>query len=141
MPSIPTDKTLYNNVKREAKNKFHKWPSAYASGWLVKEYKRQGGTYKGKKPGKSLGLERWFSEKWINVCKLPKKVSCGRGKLNLSDWKKTYPYCRPSVRVNSKTPKTIDELTKTQLDKKCMKKKKSPLSRIRLTTQKSPKRR
>ena len=32
-------------VKAEAKQKFDVWPSAYGSGWLVKEYKRRGGTY------------------------------------------------------------------------------------------------
>ncbi len=40
-----------------------------------------------------------MDEKWINVCKLPKKVSCGRKKSDM----KNYPYCRPSVRINSKT--------------------------------------
>ena len=44
----PTDKALYNRVKSEAKNKFDKWPSAYASAWLVKEYKKRGGKYKSK---------------------------------------------------------------------------------------------
>lgn len=39
---IPVNKNLYNKVKEEAKLKFKRWPSAYASGWLVKEYKRRG---------------------------------------------------------------------------------------------------
>ena len=30
---------------RIAKRKYDVWPSAYASGWLTKEYKRRGGTY------------------------------------------------------------------------------------------------
>ena len=41
----PTNMTLYNRVKAEAKRKFKVWPSAYASGWLVQEYKRRGGKY------------------------------------------------------------------------------------------------
>ena len=32
----PLNKSLYNKVKQEAKRKFKVWPSAYASGWLVK---------------------------------------------------------------------------------------------------------
>ena len=43
---VPANPTLYAKVKREAKAKFKIWPSAYGSGWLVKEYKRRGGTYK-----------------------------------------------------------------------------------------------
>ena len=42
----PTNKALYNRVKAEAKKKYKVWPSAYASGWLTKEYKRRGGKYK-----------------------------------------------------------------------------------------------
>ena len=44
--ATPTNKTLYSKVKSEAKKKFKGWPSAYASGWLVKEYKRRGGKFK-----------------------------------------------------------------------------------------------
>ncbi len=42
----PANPALYSKVKAEAKRKFKVWPSAYGSGWLVKEYKRRGGTYK-----------------------------------------------------------------------------------------------
>ena len=41
----PSNPALYNKVKTEAKRKFKVWPSAYGSGWLVKEYKRRGGKY------------------------------------------------------------------------------------------------
>jgi hypothetical protein len=43
----PTNKALYSRVKAEAKRKFDVWPSAYASAWLTKEYKKRGGKYKG----------------------------------------------------------------------------------------------
>jgi len=43
----PTNKALYSRVKSEAKRKFDVWPSAYASAWLTKEYKKRGGKYKG----------------------------------------------------------------------------------------------
>lgn len=42
----PTNPQLYSRVKAEAKRKFDVWPSAYASGWLTKEYKRRGGGYR-----------------------------------------------------------------------------------------------
>lgn len=50
--AIPTNKTLYNKVVRSAKKKFDVWPSAYASSWVVKEYKKKGGNYKTKKATK-----------------------------------------------------------------------------------------
>ena len=43
--ATPKNKALYARVKAEAKRKFKVWPSAYASGWLTREYKRRGGTY------------------------------------------------------------------------------------------------
>ena len=42
----PKDKNLYNRIIAEAKRKFDTYPSAYANGWVVQEYKRRGGTYK-----------------------------------------------------------------------------------------------
>ena len=42
----PTNAKLYAQVKAEAKKKFDRWPSAYGSAWLVKEYKRRGGSYR-----------------------------------------------------------------------------------------------
>lgn len=44
--NVPTDKVLYSRVKAEAKRKFARFPSAYASGWMVREYKRRGGRYR-----------------------------------------------------------------------------------------------
>ena len=37
--------------KAAAKRKFKVYPSAYANGWMVQEYKRMGGKYKGKDGG------------------------------------------------------------------------------------------
>jgi len=48
----PTNKKLYASVRAAAKKKFKVWPSAYASSWLVKEYKRRGGKYSGSKANK-----------------------------------------------------------------------------------------
>lgn len=128
MPT-PVNKNLYNRVKSEAKKKFKVWPSAYASGWVVKEYKRRGGTYYGKK-SPDTGIARWFKEKWINVCKLPKRSPCGRPKTSLSNYKKKYPYCRPSIRVTSQTPKTARELSSAEIKRRCKIKKRSPMKRV-----------
>jgi hypothetical protein len=45
--SSPTPKNskLYSRVKSEAKKKFKTYPSAYANAWLVRTYKKRGGTY------------------------------------------------------------------------------------------------
>ena len=136
----PTQPKLYNRVKAAAKKKFKVWPSAYASSWVVREYKRRGGKYSGSRPSKSTGLTRWFDEKWINVCKLPKKVACGRPKTNIRDWKKKYPYCRPSKKVTKGTPKIASKLTAGQIRSRCKRKKSNPRKRV-LSRRKSPRRR
>mgnify|MGYP005990420889 FL=1 len=46
----PTNPKLYASVKAAAKRKFDVYPSAYANAWLVREYKKRGGKYRGKKP-------------------------------------------------------------------------------------------
>jgi hypothetical protein len=46
----PTNPKLYARVKAEAKRKFKVTPSAYSSAWIVREYKKRGGKYRGKKP-------------------------------------------------------------------------------------------
>lgn len=42
----PANPELYSRVKTAAKKKFDVYPSAYANAWLVREYKKRGGTYK-----------------------------------------------------------------------------------------------
>ena len=46
----PNNPGLYKRVKAMAKRKFDVTPSAYSSAWIVREYKKRGGTYSGKKP-------------------------------------------------------------------------------------------
>ena len=41
----PKNKELYARVKAEAKRKFSVYPSPYANAWLVRTYKKRGGTY------------------------------------------------------------------------------------------------
>ena len=51
-----------------------------------------------------LALKRWFKEDWKDV-KTGKP--CGRQKGE----KRSTPYCRPTKRISSKTPKTRSEMT------------------------------
>ena len=60
--SVPTNKALYEEVKKEIYAKYPKH-SAYRSGLLVQEYKKRGGTYEGTEK-QTEGLNRWFLEKW-----------------------------------------------------------------------------
>lgn len=46
MANEPVNKALYARKKAEARKKFDVYPSAYANAWLVKAYKKAGGTYK-----------------------------------------------------------------------------------------------
>ena len=105
----PNDLELYNKVKRYIYNKYpiH---SAYRSGLLVKEYKKQykniyknNLAYKGKKPIKK-GLDRWFKEKWVN-------------QRHETGYKYKSDIYRPTKRITKKTPKTLYELTKKQINK------------------------
>ena len=59
MSNKPTNSKLYKHIKYEAKKKFKVYPSIYANSWVVKEYKKRGGKYTGKK-SKSTGLLRWY---------------------------------------------------------------------------------
>ena len=49
VPSNVANPSLYSKVKSEAKRKFDVFPSAYASAWIVKTYKKRGGGYSGSK--------------------------------------------------------------------------------------------
>lgn len=139
IPANVKNPKLYKKIKakirRDVDKKNRQW-GAYDSGRLVREYKKAGGTYSGKK-SKNSPLSRWYKEKWINVCKLPKKVSCGRPQVDMKDWKKKFPYCRPSVRVTKSTPKTSGELSKKQIASRCKRKKSNPSRRV-TSRRKSP---
>ena len=56
--NVPTNKELYNRVKVATKARYDTYPSAYANGWLVQEYKRRGGTYKSEK---ELGSDNFWN--------------------------------------------------------------------------------
>jgi phage-related protein (TIGR01555 family) len=71
-----TDEELHSRAVSAAKAKFKVWPSAYASGYVVQQYKQM---YK-KKHGSLSGafksdegdlhaddLDKWFKEKWVRI--------------------------------------------------------------------------
>ena len=53
VPKNVANPALYRKAKAKAKRKFDVFPSAYASGYLVSEYKRMGGKYKGASGGEA----------------------------------------------------------------------------------------
>jgi hypothetical protein len=131
VPDNVKNKSLYlrikNKIGKEVKKKGRRW-GAYDSGRLVREYKNKGGKYSGKKSTKtkskkSSNLDRWYREKWIDACAWPKRKSCGRTKASI---KSKVTYCRPSKSIDRNTPKTIQELTKAEIKRKCTKKSKNP---------------
>jgi hypothetical protein len=114
--NLPTDNALYEKVKNGI---FSKNPinSAYRSGALVKEYKKKfiekHGSRKKAYKGviKTEGLTRWFKEDWRNQ----------RGETGYTKKGDIY---RPTKIVSIKTPKTFNELSKSEIVK-AMKKKKT----------------
>lgn len=60
-----------------------------------------------RKTKKGLALKRWFKEDWKDV---RTGKDCGRKKGE----KRGVPYCRPTKRVSSKTPKTSSELSASE---------------------------
>ena len=123
-PTNVVNKKLYERVKEQIKSSIRgrRW-GAYDSGRLVQMYKKLGGKYSGNK--KETPLQRWYREKWVNACKWPQVVPCGR-----SDMANKMAYCRPSVKVTKDTPKTVQSLTQVQINKRCAIKEKTPLVRI-----------
>lgn len=102
--SIPKDSKLYDSIKEEAKKRFKRYPSLYASAWIVKTYKEKGGEYYGTKSQE--GVSQWFKEKWVMVIPFVKSgrvVECGE---SVKDTKA----CRPLRRINRNTPITLPEL-------------------------------
>jgi hypothetical protein len=109
------DIPLYNRVKQEADKKFQAKTGIYKSAWIVREYKKRGGLYTGKK-NKNQGLLRWFREDWVDISK-PGLPACGRVSATQGD----YPLCRPKYRITKDTPKTVSEVQKTLSPKEIQK--------------------
>jgi hypothetical protein len=104
MPT-PKDQILYDKIKQNIHSKYK--PSAYRSGLLVQEYKREylkkyknDDAYIGNR--QSSNLKKWFDEEWKNQ----------RGKVG---YEKTGDIYRPTIKINEKTPITWFELTPAQI--------------------------
>lgn len=105
----PVDPNLYTQVKKQV-YKHNPKHSAYRSGLLVKEYKRQFKTkygtrkpYSGSKSNTS-GLPRWFKEEWRNQ----------RGEVGYRYKSDVY---RPTRRITKNTPVTFRELSKRRVSR------------------------
>jgi hypothetical protein len=75
IPKNVANPSLYKKAKSKAKAKFDVYPSAYANAYMVKEYKKMGGKYKGAKKatGGEMSLKA-VPSKNKGLSKLPKKV-------------------------------------------------------------------
>ena len=120
MPTpTPNDKDLYEKIKKEITSKYK--PSAYRSGMIVRKYKeayfkkhKNNNAYSGNKSNSNL--KRWFDEKWRS----------DTGEVGYSNKSSVY---RPTVRVNSKTPTTFQELSRSQIER--AKKEKARTGRVK----------
>ena len=113
-PNKIVNHKIYNNAKKNA-NKTFKRHGAFKSMYIQKKYKELGGRYKGlKKSKKAKGVTRWNREKWISVKDYlnGKYVLCGNDKVGGKN------ACRPSIRMSSETPMTIQEVIKKHGKKK-----------------------
>ena len=99
----PANQQLYNEVKEKIMKSYKK-NSAFASGAIVKEYKRLGGKYI--EDNKPRNLKRWFREEWIDINPV----------LGILD-DDAYPVFRPTKRVSKETPALLQEIPVEKLKK------------------------
>ena len=86
---------------KKVKASYNVFPSARASQAIAKCRKASGSV---RKSSEGTSLKRWEKEKWTDT---RTGKACGAGGKN--------EYCRPKVRVSSKTPKTISEISPSKL--------------------------
>jgi len=82
--AVPTNKKLYSQIKSRIKKKYKVWPSAYASGALVKAYKKAGGGFRNVKEvinNPSYQLEGYATNPCGNITEL--HFSLQENKTNL----------------------------------------------------------
>ena len=129
---------VYKKAIEMANDKYGEKSSIYRSSYIVKMYKELGGEKSLKKKSlkkksKKNGLNRWFTEDWIQVSPFlekGQKIECG-GK-RVSD--RVGKSCRPLYRITKDTPITIPELleihTKKSIIKIAKEKERSPNKRV-----------
>lgn len=95
------DKALHSRAVASAKRKFKVWPSAYASGYVVQEYKRlykkKHGSMSGAFRGDDLG--KWFNESWVRITSSGKIAGPCGGRSK----KEGKPKCLPKAKAQSLT--------------------------------------
>jgi len=103
IPENVLNPDLYKQARKMA-DKVYKRAGAYKNMYLVRKYQELGGKYKGKKTSQ---LKQWREEKWVSVKDYleGKKVECGSDNIGNNA-------CRPTIRINSATPITIQEVIK-----------------------------
>jgi hypothetical protein len=106
--AVPTDLIEYQKAVAKVKARVARWPSAYASGQVVTEYKRAmtakgKPAYKDDVPRKRTRLARWYAEEWIDI-------ATGKpcGSVHTEEY---YPTCRPAKRITKQSPVVVTELS------------------------------
>jgi hypothetical protein len=89
---------------RKVKASYDVFPSARASQAIAKCRKASGSV---RKTEAGSSLKRWGKEKWVDT---KSGKACGAGGSN--------EYCRPSMRVSSRTPVTKSEMSSSKLTAK-----------------------
>jgi len=115
--SIPTDPAEYQRVVARVRAETARWPNAYASGRVVREYKaamaaKGKPAYVGPKPRAAAApLSRWYHEDWVDILT---GLPCGAARVAKGVPANYYPTCRPARRVTKQTPVTASELSRAE---------------------------
>jgi len=107
IPNNILNPELYKKAKKKADETF-KRHGLFKSAFIQRQYQKLGGKYKGEKPKKTEGIQRWLSgEQWVEVESYLKnnQIICGSSN-------KKGKACRPLKKINNKTPITLPELIK-----------------------------
>jgi hypothetical protein len=104
--TTPNDINLYNKIKKDIYEKYPKH-SLFRSALIVKEYKKQGGTYKGK--NNKMNINKWFKQDWISANDYLRNKIIKCGNANTQEDYNEYPLCRPK--------KILDKLSDEELKK------------------------
>jgi hypothetical protein len=103
--NIPTNPSLWSKMKSRAKAKFDIWPSAYASGWAAKEYKKAGGKWKS--VSEEIEIQDAYGETFAVIDDVIKSdpIVCERCGQNpcICDQLMGYNEVNETIRIPSKT--------------------------------------
>lgn len=103
-----SDKDLHSRAVSAAKTKFKVWPSAYASGYVVQQYKQMYKRKHGSLSGAFKGdegeihaddLDKWFKEKWVRIGANGEIL----GPCGAREEKEGKPKCLPQAKAEAMT--------------------------------------